>query len=92
MKRHAPAPLPLGDGREPAAAKLLDLSPEEFRAVLPRLFRRGFPLPDETTGRYDLDAIVQWRKRRHPALFHTPLASNPGEGEHFARPRIEAVS
>ena len=51
------------------AARRLGLSESEFRAVLPNLEGRGFPNADETTGRYDLDAIDEWRRQRHPHLF-----------------------
>lgn len=53
------------------AARRLHLSLSEFREMLPALYKRGFPKPDETTGMYDLDAIDAWRHRRHPHLFLT---------------------
>jgi hypothetical protein len=60
---------PLGDGSEIVAAKMLDLPVDEFRKALPRLLSRGFPAADPTTGKYDLDAVNEWRKIRHPRLF-----------------------
>lgn len=53
------------------AARRLSLTLSEFRECLPDLYRRGFPKPDETTGMYDLDAIDEWRRQRHPKLFLT---------------------
>jgi hypothetical protein len=41
----------------------------EFEARLPELERRGFPEPDETTGRYCIEAVDRWRLRRHANLF-----------------------
>jgi hypothetical protein len=37
--------------------------------LLPELNRRGFPSPDPTTGRYCVEAVDRWRRRRHPQLF-----------------------
>jgi hypothetical protein len=33
------------------------------------LEKRGFPEPDQTTGRYCIEAVDRWRLRRHPRLF-----------------------
>jgi hypothetical protein len=55
----------------PAAARRMGLTEAEFTKMLPQLEARGFPRPDPTTGRFDLDAIDEWRKRRHPQLFLT---------------------
>lgn len=54
-----------------AAARRLGLTEEEFARRLPLLLARGFPQADQTTGHFDLDAIDEWRKRRHPRLFLT---------------------
>lgn len=51
------------------AARRVGLDRAGFDHHLPRLLQRGFPLPDETTGLYDLDAIDRWCDRRHPHLF-----------------------
>ena len=63
------------------AARRLYLTLEQFRVHLPRLLARGFPMPDPTTGMYDLDAIDRWRHRRHaalfPEMFAAGLASEP---------------
>ena len=53
------------------AARRLGLTETAFRERLPELQKRGFPKADETTGHYDLDAIDEWRRRRHPELFLT---------------------
>lgn len=62
-------PLPLGDGSPRDAARLLGLSEARFAELQPRLLRRGFPLPDQDTGLFDLDAVNLWRRRRNPHLF-----------------------
>lgn len=62
-------PLPLGDGPEADAARIMGLRLAEFRDLRPRLHRRGFPLPDQDTGLFDLDAICAWRQTRNPHLF-----------------------
>ena len=54
-----------------AAARRLGLSEVEFWKSLPLLEARGFPPADPTTGHFDLDAIDEWRRRRHPKLFLT---------------------
>jgi hypothetical protein len=66
--RHWPLDL-LGDRPAADAAKLMGLTPAEFDEVIIPLRVRGFPAPDPTTGLYDLDAIVRWRRMRHPRLF-----------------------
>ncbi len=48
------------------AARLLGLTLAEFTATLPRLERRGFPMPDPDTGRYDRKAVEAWMDRRSP--------------------------
>lgn len=53
------------------AARRLHLTKAELERYLPKLYARGFPEPDETTGMFDLDAIDEWRRRRHPELFLT---------------------
>lgn len=55
--RFAVAP---GDVPPIAAARRLGLTLEEFKDRLPELRERGFPLPDKTTGHFDLDAIDVW--------------------------------
>jgi hypothetical protein len=53
------------------AARRLHLTAAQFAEMLPQLFPRGFPKPDPTTGMFDLEAIDEWRRRRHPHLFLT---------------------
>jgi len=53
------------------AARRLGKTQSEFEAILPNLFARGFPKPDADTGNFDLDAIDEWRRRRHHHLFLT---------------------
>lgn len=83
-------PMPLGDGPASEAARMMGLSPTEFEAALPRLFSRQFPQPDSTTGKFDLDAIKEWRKRRHPRLFTVPLAiaASVSDANEIARRRL----
>nr|WP_210383136.1 hypothetical protein [Methylobacterium organophilum] len=50
-------------------ARRLCLTLNQFTACQRRLFARGFPTPDETTGMYDLEAVDRWRKRQRPDLF-----------------------
>ncbi len=69
-----------GDVAAAIVAQLLGLSLGEFEMQRPALERRGFPCPDETTGRYCLEAVDRWRLRRHPKLFPeltaVPLATH----------------
>ncbi len=68
----------LGDGTLADAGRLLNLSEADMRVKLAALIARNFPRPDDTTGMIDLDAVVQWRRLRHPSLFglmnHQPAA------------------
>lgn len=50
-------------------ARRLCLTLEQFRDCARRLYARGFPLPDETTGMYDLEAVDRWRMRQRPDLY-----------------------
>lgn len=79
MARARPLPMDvLGDGTLADAGRLLNLSEADMRVKLAALIARGFPQPDDTTGMIDLDAVVQWRRLRHPTLFglmnHQPAA------------------
>lgn len=60
-----------GDVPADKAARRLHLTLAEFEAALPELYARLFPRPDPTTGMFDLEAIDEWRRRRHPNLFLT---------------------
>jgi hypothetical protein len=53
------------------AGRRLGLTESQFADVLPELIARGFPEPDPTTGRYDLEAIDAWCSARHPHLLET---------------------
>jgi hypothetical protein len=46
------------------AARRLHLTLAEFNEMLPQLYARGFPMPDPTTGMYDLAAIDAWMDAR----------------------------
>jgi hypothetical protein len=45
------------------------LSTRDFERLLPAYVARGFPSPDLSSGLFDLDAIVQWRRHRFPELY-----------------------
>jgi hypothetical protein len=70
------------------AARRLGLSLEQFEEKLPALLQRGFPAPDETTGRFCIEAIDQWRLRRFPQLFAVPTIDGPKTDRETARARI----
>lgn len=59
----------LGDRPLAQAAKLMGLTAPEFQQLLPKLRERFFPGPDPLTGLFDLDAIIRWRKQRHPEVY-----------------------
>lgn len=50
-------------------ARLLCLTPAQFSTCCPKLYARGFPVPDETTGMFDIEAVERWRKRQRPDLY-----------------------
>ena len=50
-------------------ARLMSLSLIQFEECRPRLYARGFPVPDETTGMYDIEAVERWRKRQLPDFY-----------------------
>jgi hypothetical protein len=58
-----------GDVAPSLVANRLGLTLPEFHARRSELERRGFPEPDETTGRYCIEAVDRWRLRRHARLF-----------------------
>jgi hypothetical protein len=47
----------------------MGLTPNQFVECRRRLYARGFPVPDETTGLYDIEAIDRWRMRQRPDLY-----------------------
>ncbi len=70
----------LGDVPAYAAARRMGLTEGDFTVALPELLKRGFPSADPTTGNYDLEAIDEWRRRRHRGLYANPqLARNADE-------------
>ena len=73
MTSHLRFPVEPRDVPIEKAARRLHLTKAEFETVLPQLYDRDFPRPDETTGMFDLDAIDEWRRRRHPNLFLTAI-------------------
>ncbi len=70
------------------AARRLGLDLSAFQLVLPSLLDRGFPSADPTTGHFDLDAIDQWRRRRHADLFADP---NAPRSINVVKQRLEAM-
>ena len=72
------------DAPAAVAARVLGLTEAQFAEKLPQLLARGFPKPDETTGLYDLDAIGEWRRRRHPQLFLTAFEQARDAGAVFS--------
>lgn len=68
-----------GDVPPVVAARRLGLTLEAFAGKIEELRQRGFPLPDATTGNYDLDAIDAWRRARNPQLFGQPSLTRPPE-------------
>ena len=79
------------DIRPEMAARRLGLSLEQFEEKLPALLQRGFPAPDETTGRFCIEAIDQWRLRRFPQLFAVPAIEGPKTDRETARARIRSM-
>jgi hypothetical protein len=71
-------------------ARRLCLTEAQFRDCSRRLYARGFPLPDETTGMYDLEAVDRWRKRQRPDLY-PELTTQPLAAE-IAPPRRDLAA
>lgn len=59
-----------------------------FEAALPRLRARGFPAADPDTGRYCIEAVDRWRRRRHLDLFPELTAASEARDASVARARI----
>ncbi|HEV2544375.1 MAG TPA: hypothetical protein VGU70_16595 [Methylobacterium sp.] len=70
-------------------ARRLCLRPDQFRDCACRLYARGFPLPDETTGMYDLEAVDRWRMKQRPDLY--PEIGFPAPSSLPPSPRIDLV-
>ena len=60
-----------GDIPPSIVANRLGSTLPEFEAWRHELERRGFPGPDETTGRYCIEAVDRWRLRRMGPLADT---------------------
>jgi len=76
------------------AARRIGLTLPRFDAVLADLVDRGFPPADATTGNFDLDAIDEWRKRRHPDLFKQQLVATspaPAHSTALVRDRLRSA-
>jgi len=58
-----------GDIAKALVAIRLGLSVADFDARRNELEKRGFPIPDETTGMWCIEAIDRWRLRRYAKLF-----------------------
>jgi hypothetical protein len=80
-----------GDVPPEKAARRLHLTLAEFTEKLAELRQRGFPGPDPTTGMFDLDAIDQWRRSRHPRLFRLTEAGEAKHDPQVARQRINRL-
>lgn len=79
-----------GDVAPAQAAMHLGLTLAQFDHCKHSLFDRGFPRPDPTTGNYDLDAIVQWRRSRHPQIFPSAPRLTPANKPRDAREKLGA--
>ena len=78
------------DAPAAVAARRIGLTEAQFSDKAAELYARGFPKPDETTGLYDLDAIDEWRRRRHPQLFLT-AAEGARDSRAVVKGRLEAM-
>src|SRR4051794_15575940 len=83
----------LGDGTLAEAAHIMGLSAKELEHKLPELRQRRppFPSPDPTTGLLDLDAIVEWRRLRHPELYPLTRAEDARDARAVAGSRIRGL-
>jgi hypothetical protein len=59
MARHRCFRVEPPDGSPKIAAERLGISLDDFNAVLPNLYERGFPKPDPDTGNFDLSGDVR---------------------------------
>jgi hypothetical protein len=80
-----------GDVPADKAARRLHLTLPEFQEKLPRLIERGFPPADPDTGMFDLEAIDQWRRSRHPRLFDLTEVGETKHDPQTARERINRL-
>ena len=63
------------------AARRLGLTLAQFDLVKPDLFARGFPMPDPTTGLFDLKAIEHWMNSRSKLGNHLTGPTLPRNAE-----------
>jgi len=70
-------------------ARRLCLTSDQFRDCARRLYARGFPLPDETTGMYDLEGVDRWRMKQRPDLY--PEIGFPAPSPLPPSPRVDLV-
>jgi hypothetical protein len=80
-----------GDVPASAAAQRMGMTLEAFSDALPNLIARGFPAADPDTKNFDLDAIDQWRRSRHPHLYGGRADFGARDAATVARDRIEAM-
>jgi hypothetical protein len=80
-----------GDVSAPSVAERLGLTLSEFEERRHELEQRGFPQPDETTGRYCIEAVDQWRLCRFPQFFAMPTIEGPKTDRATARTRISKL-
>lgn len=76
------------DGTMTAAARKLNLTLEQFREVLPALYKRGFPKPDLTTFMFDLVAIDKWQDLRHPQVFTSQISGTAVDARTVVEERL----
>jgi len=82
----------MGDGPATAAARIMGLSLTEFEKLLPEYLKRHFPSPDEVSGLFDLDAILEWRRRRYPHLYGLTDPDDARDARGLVRKRIGEMS
>lgn len=82
----------LGDGPLGEAARLMGLQPREFERLLPQYLARGFPSPDELSGLFDLDAVLEWRRRRFPEVYGLTDAAGARDARGLVQQRIAGLA
>jgi len=80
-----------GDVPASLAAQRMGMTLGEFEAKLSNLIARGFPAADPDTGNFDLDAIDQWRRSRHPHLYGGRAEFGARDAATVAHDRIRAM-
>jgi len=59
-----------------------------FERLLPEYLKRKFPRPDEVSGLFDLDAILEWRRRRYPQVYGLTDPDDASDARNVVRKRI----